>query len=58
VVAAGGFSAGAKVDRLVKTYRSRVAPHATYSECLTHILSLPENAALKVAYAAETGRGK
>jgi hypothetical protein len=60
VVAAGGYSAGQagrKVDYLVKCYRSREDTAATYADAMAHILSKPENAALKVAFSKETGRG-
>jgi hypothetical protein len=56
--AGASFTAGARVDRLVKTYISREDPRASYAAAMTHVLSQPQNAALKVAYARETGRGK
>jgi hypothetical protein len=54
-----GFStAGERVDYLAKTYRSRHAPHSTYTDCYKHVLNAPENAELKRAFAAETGRAR
>jgi hypothetical protein len=55
-VAAGSFTAGARVDRLVRAYRAREDARASYAEAMTFVLSQPENAELKIAFSRETGR--